>query len=175
MCILKTHKEHSIHSKLITKDFEGNLTFNPAMWEDQTSTLFMLIMEALGSHADKLSIDMKCADGIKLWHQLNRINLDINTDVTNQETLSHQFEILSWGKKAQATDENTTTSIQEQVQVPLQDTLGTQGMQLLSELESMNSTIVTKESKRIAIVIKMKIKLTLILLLTHIQVDLHHH
>jgi hypothetical protein len=55
----------------------------------------MLIMEALGSHADKLSIDMKCADGIKLWHQLNRINLDINTDVTNQETLSHQFEILS--------------------------------------------------------------------------------
>jgi deoxyuridine 5'-triphosphate nucleotidohydrolase len=93
MCILKTHK-HSIHSKLTAKDYDGNLIFNPNMSEDQSSTLFMLTMESLGSHADKMSIDMQQADGVKLWTQLDRVNLDIDTDVTNQETLSQQFESL---------------------------------------------------------------------------------
>ncbi len=51
-------------------------------------------MEALGTHADKLSIDMHRADGLALWKLLDRVNLNIDTDVTNQETLSHQFEAL---------------------------------------------------------------------------------
>jgi hypothetical protein len=93
MCILKTSK-HSVHSKLVTKDYEGNLIFNPAMPEDQSSTLFMLTMESLGSHADKMNINMRQANGINLWQQLDRVNLDIDTDVTNQETLSCQFESL---------------------------------------------------------------------------------
>jgi hypothetical protein len=41
-----------------------------------------------------MSINMHQANGIQLWQQLDQINLDIDTDVTNQETLSHQFESL---------------------------------------------------------------------------------
>jgi hypothetical protein len=93
MCILKTHK-HSIHSKLTTKDNEGNIIFNPNMSPDESSTLFMLMMEALGNHADKMSIDVQQADGIELWKLLDRHNFDIDTDVTNQESLSKQFESL---------------------------------------------------------------------------------
>jgi hypothetical protein len=93
MCVLKTHK-HSAHKDLTAKDSDGNLIFNPHMTDEQSSTLFMLTMESLGAHADKLSIDMQKADGLKLWSLLDRSNLDIDTDVTNQESLSHQFESL---------------------------------------------------------------------------------
>jgi hypothetical protein len=93
LCVLKTSK-HRLHSNLVRIDSEGRRGFDQSMSDDQSSTLFMLTMEALGMHADKLSIDMHQADGLALWRLLDRVNLNIDTDVTNQETLSHQFEAL---------------------------------------------------------------------------------
>jgi deoxyuridine 5'-triphosphate nucleotidohydrolase len=93
MCILKTHK-HTLHTKMTTKDDDGNIIFNPNMTDDESSTLFMLTMEALGTHADKMSIGVQQANGIQLWNLLDRFNLDIDMDVTNQESLSKQFESL---------------------------------------------------------------------------------
>jgi hypothetical protein len=93
LCVLKTSK-HRLHSDLVVIDDEGRRSFDQTMNEDNSSTLFMLTMEALGTHADKLSIDMNRANGIALWKLLDRVNLNIDTDVTNQETLSHQFEAL---------------------------------------------------------------------------------
>jgi hypothetical protein len=97
LCILKTYK-YSVHSSLTVKDSAGVLSFDPNMTAEQSSTLFMLTMEALGVHSDKLNIDMTKADGLELWALLDRYNLDIDTDVTNQESLSQQFESMHHDK-----------------------------------------------------------------------------
>jgi hypothetical protein len=41
---------------------------------------------------------MNKADGLALWRLLDRVNLNIDTNVTNQETLSHQFNALKCEK-----------------------------------------------------------------------------
>ena len=79
---------------MTTKSVAGDHIFNPVMSNDQSSTLFLATMEALGTQGDKLSIDRNKADGLNLWTVLDAKHLDKDTNVTNHETLTDEFNAL---------------------------------------------------------------------------------
>jgi hypothetical protein len=91
-CILKASM-HEVHGSIVCTGNNGELIFNPAMTEKQSSMLFLIMHDALGQEAQKLygSINMKKPNGLHLWKLLDKHYLNIDTLVTNQETLTEEF------------------------------------------------------------------------------------
>jgi deoxyuridine 5'-triphosphate nucleotidohydrolase len=91
-CILKTSM-HETHNTLVKEKPNGELDFNPAMNQKQSAMLFLVTHDALGQEAQKLygSINMRKPNGIELWKLLDKHYLNIDTSVTNQETLAEEF------------------------------------------------------------------------------------
>jgi hypothetical protein len=87
---------HEVHSSMVKESITGELDFNPAMTQKQSAVLSLITHDALGQEVQKLysSINMRKPNGLTLWKLLDKDYLNIDTLVTNQETLTEEFAAI---------------------------------------------------------------------------------
>ena len=93
MCALKCAKSTK-HNSLAIISTSGGYEFNMDMTVEQSSTLFMLVYDALGTISDKIIVDVTNPDGIFLLKQLELYFIDVDTSVVNQQVLQQEFDSM---------------------------------------------------------------------------------
>ena len=82
----------SKYSHLVTKNATGGYDFRTDMSIEDSSTLFMLIYDALGQMSEKLIVDVSNPNGHDLLQQLEDYYVDIDTSVVNKQILLQEFD-----------------------------------------------------------------------------------
>ena len=93
MMALKCSK-NTKYANLARINDEGQYEFNPDITIEESSTLFMLIYDALGPMSDKIIVDVTNPNGHSLLDQLEEYYVDIDTSVVNRQILLQEFEAL---------------------------------------------------------------------------------
>ena len=76
----------------VTKNETGGYDFKSDMNPEDSSTLFMLIYDALGQMSEKLIVDVSNPNGHDLLQQLEDYYVDIDTSVVNKQILLQEFD-----------------------------------------------------------------------------------
>ena len=82
------------YKDLTETDANDLIVFKQHPNRDESSTLFMLLYEALGPIHDKIIVDATKSDGMKLLRQIEHYFIKKDTSVTNKETLRHEFNTI---------------------------------------------------------------------------------
>ena len=82
------------HSKLAKLGENGSYVFDESMSADDSSTLFMLVYNALGQISEKIVVDVTSPNGFTLLKQLEDYFVDVDTSVVNRQILLQEFDSL---------------------------------------------------------------------------------
>ena len=83
--------KHYKYKDLTEINAEGVTTFKKNPTQEESSTLFMMLYDALGPVHDKIAVDAIKSDGNHLMSQLENYFLKKDTSVTNKEQLLAEF------------------------------------------------------------------------------------
>ena len=123
---MKCSKHHK-YKELTEINNKGLIVFKQHPTQDQSSTLFMLLYDALGPVHDKITVDAITSDGNHLMSQLEHYFLKKDTSVTNKEQLLMEFNNIT-REKTEEYSTFTTRYVKKlrelklnEVQVPVDD------------------------------------------------------
>lgn len=117
--VMKCYKNDR-YKDLVELDDERMVIFKASPTRDESSSLFMLLYDALGFLHDKIVINAATTDGNELLHQIESFFIKKDTSVANKQTLKTEFDNML-GEQNESFDNFTIRYQKKIVQLQLNE------------------------------------------------------